>query len=373
MSDNSGGCSGSSSQHVAWDTCCSASCVADFVTESLVLIDSRLKIVSANAAFMAMCGSAASGNVVGYTMGEVLKCRHAASGRDCAPANDGCLRCGWYLAIQASRAIGIGEQDFRILTEQGAAYDFAVKVSPVQTVSAGGALWMCALKDTYAQKRLRALERSFFHDVTNLAVGIRGVVELLNESGEDSESLQEMLHDNAIKLVGEIDRLRTLRVAENGDVRVWYNAVSPEDLLRAVVKRYQEEADARRLDVEILAEKLSVPFEMDQELFVLVLGELWLNAVEASGRGAKVSMGYTCENGEIVFRVSNPAVMDPNVRVHIFERSFTTKGAGRGLGLYRAKLIAERYLKGSIGFSSNEPEGTVFCVSFPLAASEAKV
>jgi len=49
----------------------------------------------------------------------------------------------------------------------------------------------------------------------------------------------------------------------------------------------------------------------------------------------------------------------------LFQRSFSTKGEGRGLGTYSIKLYTERYLKGTVSFSSAEGEGTVFRVRYP--------
>ena len=48
---------------------------------------------------------------------------------------------------------------------------------------------------------------------------------------------------------------------------------------------------------------------------------------------------------------------------HIFENGFSTKGAGRGTGLYQVKTITEN-AGGSINVESQEGVGTSFTVSF---------
>jgi signal transduction histidine kinase len=231
---------------------------------------------------------------------------------------------------------------------------------------------MCCLQDLYAAKRLRVLERSFFHDVTNLAAGIRGLCELADDpdSGQ-GEELRPLIHDSANKLADEIERLRTLRVAENGDLRLWYSEIVPSAVLKAVVERFREDASARHLEVVVEAEDAPSVFETDREILTLVLGELARNAIEASVRGDRVSLSCSAENGRIAFSVHNPAVLDGNVQAHVFERSFTTKGPGRGVGTYRAKLFTERFLKGKMGFVSHVPEGTTFFANFPLNVSES--
>ena len=54
-----------------------------------------------------------------------------------------------------------------------------------------------------------------------------------------------------------------------------------------------------------------------------------------------------------------------SIRLQIFQRSFSTKGAGRGLGTYSVKLLSERYLKGAVGFRSTHAEGTRFFARYP--------
>ncbi len=46
----------------------------------------------------------------------------------------------------------------------------------------------------------------------------------------------------------------------------------------------------------------------------------------------------------------------------MFNRTFSTKGEGRGIGTYSIKLLTENYLKGTVSFVSNESKGTVFSI-----------
>ena len=62
----------------------------------------------------------------------------------------------------------------------------------------------------------------------------------------------------------------------------------------------------------------------------------------------------------------NPSVMPRDIQLQVFQRSFSTKGSGRGLGTYSVRLFTEKYLGGSISFRSAEGEGTTFRVTLPL-------
>ena len=59
--------------------------------------------------------------------------------------------------------------------------------------------------------------------------------------------------------------------------------------------------------------------------------------------------------------------MPPEVQLQVFNRSFSTKGNGRGIGTYSIKLLCERYLKGKVSFVSSAEQGTIFKVTLPLA------
>jgi signal transduction histidine kinase len=63
--------------------------------------------------------------------------------------------------------------------------------------------------------------------------------------------------------------------------------------------------------------------------------------------------------------VHNEGIVPPEVQPRIFERSFSTKGPGRGLGTYGMRLIGERVLGGQVSFSSAAGRGTTFSILLP--------
>ena len=57
--------------------------------------------------------------------------------------------------------------------------------------------------------------------------------------------------------------------------------------------------------------------------------------------------------------------MTSEVRLQVFQRSFSTKSPSRGLGAYSMKLIGERYLKGEVSFTTSQRDGTEFSITLP--------
>ena len=92
------------------------------------------------------------------------------------------------------------------------------------------------------------------------------------------------------------------------------------------------------------------------------------NALEASSNNDIITIGCKQTGKRIRFYVHNPKVIDEDVQLQIFQRSFSTKSIDRGLGTYSMKLLGERYLNGKVYFESNESEGTTF--NFDLTMEE---
>jgi len=72
------------------------------------------------------------------------------------------------------------------------------------------------------------------------------------------------------------------------------------------------------------------------------------------------------DDQHICFWVQNNQFISFNARHQIFNRSFSTKGEGRGIGTYSMKLLAEKYLKGNVRFTTSSEKGTTFSLTVPL-------
>ena len=96
-----------------------------------------------------------------------------------------------------------------------------------------------------------------------------------------------------------------------------------------------------------------------------VLGNMLKNAIEATSTGEAITLGCQLEADGVTFRMANPGVIPLKVQLQIFQRSFSTKGENRGLGTYSMRLLTERYLNGSVSFTSTKKQGTVFRVHLP--------
>jgi signal transduction histidine kinase len=126
-----------------------------------------------------------------------------------------------------------------------------------------------------------------------------------------------------------------------------------------------DQLDGREL---ALAEECAdVMFETDIALLKQVLGCMTKNGIEAAVPGERVTIGCRPSVDGACFWVDNPTYMPENVRRQVFNRSFSTKGTGRGLGTYSMKILTDHYLGGRIDFTSSEETGTRFTAIYPRA------
>jgi len=122
---------------------------------------------------------------------------------------------------------------------------------------------------------------------------------------------------------------------------------------------------ARSRKVFIDDEVLSITISSDEVLLKRVLINMLKNALEATLAGAEIVLNCSDDEGFVIFTVHNHGFMPPAVQAQVFQRSFSTKGIGRGLGTYSIKLLTERYLKGTVGFTTSAEKGTTFFVRIP--------
>ena len=112
-------------------------------------------------------------------------------------------------------------------------------------------------------------------------------------------------------------------------------------------------------------------FVSDPVLLCRILGNLTKNALEATPEGGVITLWCRQEGRGLSISVHNEGVMPEPSQLQVFQRSFSTKGEGRGLGTYGSRLLAERYLQGEVSFSSTKAAGTTFTVSLPLTIPES--
>ncbi len=340
--------------------------VLDAMPVMVAILDLNRHIVYANRLMTETYGDGNLDTVLGTRPGELVGCAHAWDNELGCGTSDSCRFCGAVAAVLAAQKGRVVTRECRIMTPVGnEPLDLRIKASPF--VHQGAQYTIIAVENIADEKRREILERTFFHDLLNTAGNIQGVANLAAESVtcEEIRELSPLAVELAGQLISEIQAQRDLFQAERNQLKFTIEEVSAAELLHHVAGHYRNTDIAGGKIIKVDAGDQDQEVRTGPILLGRILGNMLKNALEASRPGDTVTLGCRHEALETRFWVHNPAVMTDEVRHQVFQRSFSTKGAGRGLGTYSIKLLGEKFLQGDVSFTSEEGVGTTFTLVIP--------
>jgi signal transduction histidine kinase len=334
------------------------------------VLDKNRQIVYANDEFLKSLGIASIETVLGKRPGEVVFCINANEMLSGCGTAEACSVCGAVNAIiESQRTRQKISRETRITSVadgQIKALDLKVTSAPLTIEDEN--FYVFTIEDISNEKKRLALEQIFFHDVLNIAGGLNGILTILKEGTDPDEEreLINMSEEASRNLIEELMLHRQLNAAENGDLKVKFEKINSLEFLNSAVSKvkFHEAVSGKNILIDNGSDDQE--FESDRILLQRVMINLLKNSLEATDAGGTVQTGCHRSDSEISFWVRNTSVMPKDVRMQIFQRSFSTKGTGRGIGTYSIKLLTGNYLKGKVSFSSNEQEGTIFHIELPI-------
>ncbi|NJC88501.1 MAG: sensor histidine kinase [Desulfuromonas sp.] len=331
---------------------------------ALILTRER-EVVFANRGLLETLGVSGIAATLGSRPGELLLCVNSRTNAEGCGGAEGCRHCQ---ALQALTDCLHERQEVvrevRVLNRvEGrlSAYDLRVTATPLEL--AGQELAMVFLEDIGAQKRREHLESIFLHDLLNTIGGIQLFVEQMQQYPALCHPAE--LTRQVRLLTDEIRAQQILLEAERGDLQREILCVPARNLLEDALIGIQDLGARRSIAITVDQPATPVYLATDPLIARRVVLNAVKNAVEASAAGATVKIGVTEQPPHVVITVWNAAAMAEQTRHQVFQRSFSTKGHGRGLGTYSMRLLMENYLGGAVSFTSSQAAGTLFTLSFP--------
>lgn len=342
----------------------------DSVSELVIVLNKYRQIVYANNVFLSFVEADRVEDVIGFRPGEGINCIHADELEGGCGTSESCVECGAVKAIiktlKTNEQVG---EEVRIVQHGGEALDLMIKTTPF--VLNDSEYVIAAFSDISSTKRRRILEKIFFHDVLNTAGALSNFMELLYDSTpEEKEELLKLSKLLSSELVEEIESQKNLMAIETGEYDLQVENVGIKQLLE--VLEYTFKNNTHFLNKKIKLEPCEeIIIKTDRTLLRRVLYNLLKNALEAISPGGEVTFGLLNYNNEkVTLFVQNPGVIPKNIKLQIFQRSFSTKGTGRGLGTYSVKLLTEKFLKGKVHFESSPETQTIFYLEIPVAMEQ---
>ncbi|MDF1570800.1 MAG: HAMP domain-containing sensor histidine kinase [Bacteroidales bacterium] len=333
----------------------------------VALLDDERRLVYSNRAMDESLGEQDLETAFNLRPGEIFQCVHAHNTPGGCGTSEACEFCGAMRAMQRSRSeattISSNYRIFSSINGKNKAYNFRFTASPVR--HEGNFFYLVTIEDTSDQNRKEELVRIFFHDVMNALGSLHGVINLIREKDHPDPLHMEILESTYNSLFDSISEQKQYSLAASGQLAVRQEEIHTRDLLIEVALPFSGDSTSRSA-VEVEETIAEVTFVSDPALLGRVLTNMLKNATEASAPGKPVRIGAELAGEQIRFWVHNQGMIPREVQQQIFERSFSTKGKGRGLGTFSMKLIGETYLNGKVDFSSDAENGTIFMIDLPM-------
>lgn len=345
----------------------------DSIPDALIILNDKREAIFSNNRLLQFAGTGSKDTVSGQRPGQILHCRNALNPNfDGCGTTGSCKYCGLLDATKKSLKGKEAHGECRILTLDNNALDLKVWATPI--CFSGRNYTIITMADNSAVKRREILEHVFFHDIMNSAGGINGLARLMHESPEliNLDEVSGMIFNSSEHLIEEIRSQRQVRNAESGNLEMEVSNVKLIDLLNDVKDSYSSHSVARGKTIEISSNTENIIVETDPVLVRRVIGNMTKNALEASSKGEKISLSGKRYGRGAILTVHNPGFIPEEVQRQLFNRSYSTKGNGRGIGTYSMKLFGEKYLQGKVYFESNELTGTTFLLELPEKINGAK-
>ncbi|HTS18335.1 MAG TPA: HAMP domain-containing sensor histidine kinase [Verrucomicrobiae bacterium] len=341
----------------------------DTVGDIVLVLNAHRQIVYASKAVEEALDLKRPSDIYGLRPGEALGCQHAHETTGGCGTTRFCVECGAVKSALDGLRGRKSVEECHLLRQQGDALDLRVTSTPFTFSDEPFAVFV--VTDVSHEKRLQVLEHTFLHDVSNRLTVLHGLAEFVSATIHSSDAnLIEDLKAAIQQTADEINGHKELLAAENGELTLHPAPLSSLSILRELVSLHRHLDIAHTKPIDIFPASADVQFTTDKTQLARILGNMLKNALEASWPGDHIVAG--CELGgdkPLSFWVKNPQVMRPEVQLQVFNRSFSTKGQGRGVGTYSIKLLGERYLQGKTSFTSTPGQGTIFRISLPLTLS----
>jgi signal transduction histidine kinase len=221
----------------------------------------------------------------------------------------------------------------------------------------------------------RQMTADIAHDLRTPLSVILGYTEALREGKLPAEQdIFDTLHTEAQHLQHLIDDLRTLSLADAGELPLMRQFIPPHALLERTAAAYKAQAQAHNIMLEVQSGADVPDLDVDPERMAQVLGNLVGNALRYTPPNGKITLGARLIGQTVILQIrdtgSGIAAAD---LPHVFERFYRADPARQqsgasGLGLAIAKGIVEAH-GGVISVESMLGQGTTFTITLPIRSS----
>ncbi|MFX1389770.1 MAG: ATP-binding protein [Promethearchaeota archaeon] len=344
--------------------------ILNSIPNMTIIVNQERQVVFLNQSVIELLGITKIEEAMGSRPGEIFNCIHSQDYIHGCGTGENCRYCGAVNAVlQSLKTNKRFACESRITSNiNGNTISFDLNVTAQPITLKGNKFVMVFLSDISNQKRQELLEMTFLHDLLNILTVIMGFIEIFPLEGLTTQQIQyfKQIKNSMNILVEEFLAQRDLMAAEKDELVIHLKNLNSLEIIKNTIELIKYQDVAKGKEIKLDSKSSSATISTDSRLLSRILLNLLKNALEASIDGEYIKIGCDVSNRSIIFWVWNACSMTKSVKSQIFQRSFSTKGAGRGVGTYSVKLLTERYLGGKVSFQSAEEKGTTFYVEIPI-------
>ncbi len=334
----------------------------------LVILNEDRQVVTVNQGLLDELGIKDVESILGLRIGEVLSCINSDKQPFGCGTTSLCSTCGAAIATMAAINNDKTSEQICVLTKkEGNESSNISLLIRAQPVIIDRHRWILFFAQDITQQQLWInLERVFFHDISNSLTTLLGNSELLAMDIPDNGRIQQN-KKKIEKLCQEVSLQMGLSHQKDAKYLLRKSEISIEEIKEDLSLFINGHKSSKNKEIHETWPENSIKFHSDILLITKVLGNMTINALEATPKDGKIKLTVAAENNILIFKVWNNTHIPSDIQKRIFQQFFSTKAkVGRGIGTYSMKLYGEKYLKGKLDFVSNVENGTIFTFKLPI-------
>lgn len=221
-----------------------------------------------------------------------------------------------------------------------------------------------------ANQSRKQMTADIAHDLRNPLTVIGGYLESLRDGVlKPTPERFDTMYTEVQHLQRLVNDLRTLSLADSGELVLYRQPASPRDLLERLAAAYRHRAEQQSITLSITSEPDLPETRLDSERIEQVLGNLVSNALRYTPEGGEIRLTAEQQAGNLAISVQDTGSgISEEALPFIFERSYrgdaSRSGNESGLGLAIAKSIVELH-GGTLSVTSQPGQGSQFWIRLP--------
>lgn len=228
----------------------------------------------------------------------------------------------------------------------------------------------------HANHLRRQMTADIAHDLRTPLMVISGYLEALRDGTlQPTQARFDAMNQEAVLLKRLVDDLRTLSLADAGELKLVYQSVPVRELLEQIKQSFEPLALEQSVTLRVEADENLPLLYVDPERITQVLANLVNNALRYTPEGGTVTLVARRQPEGVQIAVSDTGSGIPEDKLmNIFERFYRVEEARQqnsgesGLGLAIAKSIVEAH-QGTIKAESRVGAGTSILITLKPAAT----